>query len=96
VGEVVLVGRRPALTFATITTDANQHLSAIQGRMPVILERKDWPVWLGETDGDVLALLRPAGEDVLRFWPVDKKVGNVRNDGPDLIEPVVEIEPVLL
>ena len=30
------------------------------------------------------------------FWPVDKKVGNVRNDGPDLIEPVPEIEPTLI
>jgi hypothetical protein len=32
----------------------------------------------------------------LRLWPVDKKVGNVRNDGPDLIQPVQEIEPSLL
>lgn len=84
------------LTFATITTDANSLLSAIQDRMPVILEQKDWPVWLGETDGDVQALMKPAGEDVLRFWPIDKKVGNVRNDGPELIEPIVETEPVLL
>ena len=31
---------------------------------------------------------RPAAEDVPRVWPVDKKVGNVRNDGPELlIEP---------
>ena len=30
-------------TFATITTDANQQLAGIQDRMPVIIERKDWP-----------------------------------------------------
>ena len=41
-------------------------------------------------------LLRPAPEDVLRIWPVDKKVGNVRNDGPELIEPVPPTEPALL
>ena len=28
--------------------------------MPVIIERADWPLWLGEADGDVAALLRRA------------------------------------
>jgi putative SOS response-associated peptidase YedK len=75
-------------TFSTITTNANQVLSAIQPRMPVIIEPADWPVWLGEADGDVGALLRPAAENVLRMWPIDKKVGNVKNDGPELLEPL--------
>jgi putative SOS response-associated peptidase YedK len=84
-------------TFSTITTDANRQLSAIQPRMPVIVERADWPVWLGEAEGDVAALLRPAPEDVLRLWPVDKQVGNVRNDGPELLEPHLPSEtPALL
>ena len=56
----------------------------------------DWPLWLGEVEGDPTTLLQPAPEDVLRLWPVDKKVGNVRNDGPDLIEPIAEREPTLL
>ena len=47
-------------TFATITTDANQQLAAIQDRMPVIIEREDWPLWLGETEGDP-ALPAPPG-----------------------------------
>jgi putative SOS response-associated peptidase YedK len=42
-------------TFSTITTDANRQLPAIQDRMPVILEKEDWPVWLGEAEGDVPA-----------------------------------------
>jgi putative SOS response-associated peptidase YedK len=75
-------------TFSTITTDANQQLAEIQDRMPVILEKADWPVWLGEVEGDVAALLRPLPEGVLRTWPIDKRVGQVRNDGPELIEPL--------
>jgi putative SOS response-associated peptidase YedK len=35
-------------------------------------------------------------QDALRFWPIDKKVGNVRNDGPELIEPLVPAEALLL
>jgi len=86
-------------TFSTITTDANQKLSAIQDRMPVILEPEDWGVWLGEKPGDVGALLRPAAEDVLRMWPIDKRVGNVRNDGPELLqrcEAPAQEQPALL
>ena len=46
-------------TFATITTDANRQLAGIQDRMPVIIEREDWPLWLGEAEGDpVLTVAR--------------------------------------
>jgi putative SOS response-associated peptidase YedK len=64
--------------------------------MPVIIERRDWPLWLGDVGGDPATLLRAAAEDVLRVWPVDKKVGNVRNDGPDLLEPRALAETPLL
>jgi putative SOS response-associated peptidase YedK len=83
-------------TFATITTNANELLAPIQDRMPVIIEKADWPVWLGEAEADPAALLRPARSDVLRVWQVDKKVGNLRNDGPDLINPIAKLEPTLL
>jgi putative SOS response-associated peptidase YedK len=85
-------------TFATITTEANPKLSAIQDRMPVIIEPEDWPLWLGEEEGEPGALLRPIGEDVLRVWTVGKRVNNVRNEGPDLLEPHVpeETTPLLL
>ena len=83
-------------TFATITTDANRQLSAIQDRMPVIIERKDWPLWLGETEGDPGKLLRTLAENVLRVWPIGKAVGNVKNDGPELLEPTTVAEPTLL
>jgi putative SOS response-associated peptidase YedK len=64
--------------------------------MPVTIEKADSPVWLGEAEGDPAVLLRPATNDVLRVWQVDKKVGNVRNDGPDLIKPIAELAPTLL
>jgi putative SOS response-associated peptidase YedK len=74
-------------TFATITTEANQQLAPIQPRVPVIIEKADWPVWLGEVEGDVPGLLRPAPEAVLRLWLADKRVGNVKNNGPALLAP---------
>ena len=83
-------------TFATITTEANELLAQIQDRMPVIIEKTDWPRWLGEQEGDPASLLHPAPDNVLRVWPVGKAVGNVRNDGPQLLEPTTVAEPTLL
>jgi putative SOS response-associated peptidase YedK len=33
-------------------------------------------------------LLRPCPDDWLEAYPVSTRVNNVRNDGPDLIEPL--------
>lgn len=75
-------------TFTIATTAANGFMSRIHDRMPVILEPADWPAWLGEQDGDPASLLRPAGEDVLRSWPVSRDVNSPRHDRPDLLDPI--------
>ncbi len=70
-------------TFAILTTDANAPMRAIHDRMPVVLAPDDWAEWLeGE---DPAALLRPAPDDLLRFWPVSKAVNSPRNNGPELL-----------
>jgi putative SOS response-associated peptidase YedK len=51
----------------------------------VIVEQQDWPAWLGEVEGDYAALLRPAPDGSLRVWPVDRRVGSPRNNGPELL-----------
>jgi putative SOS response-associated peptidase YedK len=75
-------------TFAIITTDANALMAPIHNRMPVVIEPADWPVWLGEAEGDPAALLRPGGEDVLLLWPISPRVNAPRNNDASLIEPV--------
>jgi hypothetical protein len=36
-----------------------------------------------------LKLLAPCASECLKIWPVGKRVGNVRNDSPDLLELMV-------
>ena len=60
------------------------------------IERNDWPLWLGETEGDPGKPLRTLLENVLRVWPIGKAVGNVKNDGPELLEPTTVAELALL
>jgi putative SOS response-associated peptidase YedK len=73
-------------TFTIVTTNANPVLRPLHERMPVILESGDWPAWLGETEGESAALLRPSVAE-LRVWRVGKAVNNVRNDNASLLEP---------
>lgn len=74
-------------SYAVVTTNAVDELGHLHERMPVVLETEDWPVWLGEREGDVAGLLRPSGAG-FRVWPVSTRVNSVRNDGPELAEPV--------
>ena len=57
-------------------------------RMPVIIAPHDWPTWLGEVEADRASLLRPAGDDVLKAWPVSKQVNSPKNNGAELLERV--------
>ena len=86
-------------TFAVLTTRANATLSALHERMPVVLEPEDWPVWLGEADGDRGTLMRPAPDQTLRLWPVSRAVNNVRNNGAGLLnridDPAAPPPPIL-
>ena len=74
-------------TFTILTTTACKALEHLHERMPVVLEPPDWPVWLGETEGPYHALMRPSPAG-FRIWRVSAKVGNVRNDGAELLEEV--------
>ena len=68
---------------AIVTTSANGDVRFVHDRMPVVLAPGDWAEWL-EGD-DPAALLRPAPDDLLRFWPVSKAVNSPRNNGPELL-----------
>lgn len=79
------------LSATVITTRANERVSPIHDRMPVLLPREAWADWLDASLDDVdylVSLLEPAPDDVLEVVPVSARVNSVRNDGPELIEPV--------
>jgi putative SOS response-associated peptidase YedK len=80
-------------TFTILTTGANDDMAMLHSRMPVILEQQDWATWLGEDAGDHLALMRPAGAGVVRVWPVGRAVNSVRNNGAELLVPIVDPGP---
>jgi putative SOS response-associated peptidase YedK len=79
-------------SFAIITTAPNELCARLHNQMPVVLAPQAWPVWLGEEPADeahVKALLAPYPSDGMTCWPVSARVGNVKNNDPSLIEPIV-------
>ena len=67
-----------------ITTTANDTLSPIHNRMPVILPRDLEDLWLDHTvtDPDALtSVLTPYDDDAMEAYEVSPLVNNVRNDG---------------
>ena len=55
-------------------------------RMPVVLELDTWDLWMKDEPDAAAALMKPANEDVLVSRPVSKAVGNVKNNGPELLD----------
>jgi putative SOS response-associated peptidase YedK len=78
-------------TCTVITTDAEDDVGHIHDRMPLMVERDRWGGWLDPTvsgKDDLLGLLVPAAPGALEAFPVSKAVSNVRNNGPELVEPL--------
>jgi putative SOS response-associated peptidase YedK len=78
-------------TFTIVTTDPSEWMSKYHDRLAVILAPNDYQRWLelGESSHLPTDLLRPNPEDQLKAWRVSNEVGNVRNNRPELVEPLV-------
>jgi len=78
-------------SFTIVTGLPNELCRPIHERMPVILPKPVWPMWLGEEEArpeQLLALLQPYPEELMHAYPIGKAVGNVKNDEPGLMEPL--------
>jgi putative SOS response-associated peptidase YedK len=86
-------------TCTVLTTTAEDDLGRIHDRMPLLVEPGRYTDWLDPTlnDPDALkGLLVPAAPGRLEAYPVSTDVNSVRNNGPELVEPVpVQTEEAL-
>ncbi len=84
-------GTAPTVESCTIvTTEANERVAPIHGRMPVILDPADYSLWLDPkvVDRPILeTLLRPCPADDFTAWPVSTHVNFPARDDPDCVAP---------
>lgn len=71
-------------TTTIITADANDFMSSLHHRMPVILQPDAADRWFSGDNELIHAVAEITPE--LKAWPVDRRVNNARNEGADLIE----------
>jgi len=83
----------PLRSCTIITGQPNEKIAEIHDRMPVILPPSAWAQWLDPENDDIEALgqlLVPAPASIIELYPVSRAVNNVRDKGPELIEPAPE------
>jgi putative SOS response-associated peptidase YedK len=88
---------RVVRTFTIVTSGPNDQMADLHDRMPVVVPEAAWSTWLDPRLDDLAelnGLLAPNEGVALRIVAVGPLVNNVRNDGPELIEPVA-IDPTV-
>lgn len=75
-------------TCTILTTQANEKISSLHHRMPVILDDAARDTWLNkESEPDELKTLFTSYDgDKIDYYPVSKAANSPRNDNPTLIE----------
>jgi putative SOS response-associated peptidase YedK len=74
-----------------LTTTPNAVTSAVHDRMPAILRKDDYEVWLDPGMQNVPAiseLLKPFDARLMRCYPVSTRINHAANDDPECSSPV--------
>src|ERR1700724_1407953 len=85
-----LLGRwEDQLAAAILTTVPNADIANLHNRMPVVLNDDDAATWVleGLSLEQVAAFLQPCPAGWLRLAPASLRVNDVRNEGPELLDP---------
>jgi putative SOS response-associated peptidase YedK len=80
---------KPLLSCCLITTHANELVSPVHNRMPVVVPRESYAEWLhAETpEARLVCFLRPFPADEMRMVDVGPAVNSPKNDGPECVAP---------
>jgi putative SOS response-associated peptidase YedK len=76
-------------TVVALTTHANDMVGEIHHRMPVLLDEQGVENWLDESNQSALGELEVVPNDALVVCAVSTKVNSSRNNGSELIAPIV-------
>ncbi|WP_434706946.1 SOS response-associated peptidase family protein [Pseudomonas sp. D4-18] len=96
IGQFPTGGREPGEHdgFVIITADSEGGMVDIHDRRPVVLTPELAREWLDPATpterAEQIALHQGAPADVFEWFKVDRAIGNVRNQGPELIRPMVD------
>lgn len=90
-------GERQA-SYTIITGPPNQVMGSIHDRMPMIIHPDDVELWMDRDINDIAPLeplLVPLPDREIEMYPVSTAVNSVKNNRPELMEPVATQEELL-
>lgn len=83
-------------TCVALTTQANERISNVHNRMPVLLTSSGIDQWLADDAVAPLHLAQAIPDEAVSYYPVSTEVNNARNHGPHLLNAVMlDDEPVI-
>lgn len=74
-------------SFSIITTEARGMIASLHDRMPVLLTAETLLEWVAGNARQAMDIAMSLPDPALEYYAVSPAVGNVRNNGPMLIEP---------
>ncbi len=83
------------ITFTILTTSAEDAEGRLHDRAPLLVHpeaRDDWLRPAPRAGAELWEMLTPATPGALEAYPVSRAVNNVRNNGPELVDPL-PLEP---
>jgi putative SOS response-associated peptidase YedK len=83
-------------SFAIITTTANELVSDIHERMPVIIPPESYDRWLSSVEPDPRDLLVALPASLMTMWPISTRVNKPDNDDPAILDALAPEESSLL
>ena len=89
-GSAYISGPGTADTCAILTTEANELLAPMHNRMPLILEPKDFELWMNpevHDPAELQPLLRSYPSEKMETVPVSTWVNSANNEGEKCLEP---------
>ena len=79
-------------TCVALTTEANERVSQVHNRMPVLLTKDGITQWLSDDVVVPLHLANGIPDDAVQFFAVSTDVNNASNHGPQLLDPIMLAE----
>jgi len=77
------------ISCTIITCSANETVSKIHDRMPVILDKETCWQWLEDRpEIELTSLLKPYPSEGIEAYPVSTRVNNPREEDPQLVQPI--------
>ena len=82
-------------SFTVITQKPNTIMSKIHDRMPAILNPEQERLWIDNdlSAADAISLIEPYPSELMHAYMVNPRVGNVRNNDAQLLDPIQSPPP---